>query len=362
MVSEPATRNWQPVTYIQSFHFKQNKPVRAVFFQGKDQPLVVREIKKFKPVKDQVLIRLYNAALNHRDIWTWREQPLNSNDGIILGSDGSGVIEELGPDADQTSIGQEVVINPSLDWGNNPAVQGNSFRILGFPDHGTFSDYIVISQKYVFDKPEHLTFPEAAAVPLSALTAYRGLFSKARLRSNEKVLITGIGSGVALWLLQFAKSYNARVYVTSGSDDKLNKAKQLGAIGGFNYQDPEWAQKALKEAGGFDIIMDSAGGDQFSNFIELANPAGRIVNFGRTAGNITNLSTRLLYWKQLSILGTTMGTRDEFLSMLDFVTGRKIKPIIDLVFPLENVNDAFQRMETSNQFGKIILEIKNKQE
>jgi len=332
--------------------------MRAAFFQGKDHPLVVRDVKKFKPVKDQVLVRLHNAALNHRDLWTWREQSLTTADGIILGSDGSGIIEDVGEDADTLLIGMEVVINPSLDWGNNPVVQGNAFRILGFPDNGTFSDYIVISKKYVFEKPEHLSFAEAAAVPLSGLTAYRALFTKARLRAGEKVLISGIGGGAALWLLQFAASYQARVYVTSGSDEKLNKAKELGAVGGFNYKDAEWSQKALKETGGFDIIVDSAGGDQFSKFIELAVPGGRIVNFGRTAGNITDISTRLLYWKQISIFGTTMGTRDEFLSMLDFVEGRKIKPVIDKIFPLEKIEEAFERMESSNQFGKIVLDIK----
>ncbi len=332
--------------------------MRAVFFKGKDQPLVIQQIKKFKPVKDQVLIRLHNAALNHRDLWTWREQTLPGSEGIILGSDGSGIIEDVGEEADTLLIGSEVIINPSLDWGSNSVVQGNTFRILGFPDNGTFSDYIVISKKYVFEKPEHLNFAESAAVPLSGLTAYRALFSKARLRSKEKVLITGVGGGAALWVLQFAVAYHGRVYVTSGSDEKLIKAKALGAIAGFNYKDTEWQQKAVKESGGgFDIIIDSAGGDQFSKLIELALPGGRIVNFGRTAGNITNISTRLLYWKQLSIHGTTMGTRDEFLSMLDFVENRKIKPVVDQIFPLEKIEDAVKRMEQGDQFGKIILQI-----
>ena len=331
--------------------------MRAVFFKGKDQPLSVQQIKKFRPIKDQVLVRLHNAALNHRDIWTWREQNLTSSDGIILGSDGSGVIEDVGEDADTLLIGSEVIINPSLDWGNNPIVQGNSFRILGYPDNGTFSDYVVISKKYAFEKPDHLNFAESAAVPLSGLTAYRALFSKARLRAKEKVLITGIGGGAALWVLQFAVAYQARVYVTSGSEEKISKAKALGAVEGFNYKDPECHQKALKETGGFDIIIDSAGGEGFSKLIELALPGGRIVNFGRTAGNITNIATRLLYWKQLSIHGTTMGTRDEFLSMLDFVESRKLRPVIDQTFPLENIDKAIRRMEQGDQFGKIVLQI-----
>jgi NADPH:quinone reductase-like Zn-dependent oxidoreductase len=131
----------------------------------------------------------------------------------------------------------------------------------------------------------------------------------------------------------------------------------LGALAGFNYKDPEWHQKALKESGGFDIVIDSAGGGEFSKFIELALPGGRIVNFGRTAGNITDIATRVLYWKQLSIHGTTMGTRDEFLSMLDFVESRKLRPVIDQVFPLESIDEAIKRMEQGDQFGKIVLQI-----
>jgi NADPH:quinone reductase-like Zn-dependent oxidoreductase len=297
------------------------------------------------------------AALNHRDLWLRQEQAQHFPEGIVLGSDGCGVVEDVGEDADPLLVGSEVVIYPSLDWGTNPFVQGDAFRILGFPDHGTFAQYLVISKKYVFEKPDHLTFEESAAVPLSALTAYRALFTKARLRNNEKVLITGIGGGAALWALQLAVGYQARVYVTSGSDDKLAKAKALGALGGFNYKDPQWAEKARNEVSGFDIIIDSAGGNQFSKYIELAMPGGRIVNFGRTAGNITDISTRLLYWKQISIMGTTMGTRDEFLSMLHFLESRNIRPVLDKTFPLSEIDAAFERMENSAQFGKIILDI-----
>jgi zinc-binding alcohol dehydrogenase/oxidoreductase len=228
--------------------------MKASFFTQPGTPLEIREVKKPKPIKDQVLVRLHNAALNHRDLWIQKEQRFA--EGIVLGSDGSGVIEDVGEDADTLLIGMEVIINPSLNWGDNPIVQGNSFKILGMPDAGTFSDYVVVSKKQVFEKPEHLSFAEAAAVPLSALTAYRALFSKARLRAKEKVLITGIGGGAALWAFQFAVAYQARVYVTSGSDEKLSKAKELGAVGGFNYKDPEWAKQALKESGGFDIVID----------------------------------------------------------------------------------------------------------
>jgi NADPH:quinone reductase-like Zn-dependent oxidoreductase len=329
--------------------------VRAVYFKSADQPLVLQSLKKPKPIKDRVLVRLHAAALNHRDLWVTREQKQTFPDGIILGSDGSGVIEDVGEDADPLLVGLEVVINPSHEWGDNPVVQGNAHKILGFPDNGTFSDYIVVSKKYVFEKPEHLDFMQSAAVPLAGLTAYRALFSKARLRAKETVLITGIGGGAALWLLQFAVAYKAKVYVTSGSDEKIKKAMAMGAAGGYNYKREDWSSRALKDSGGFDIIIDSAGGNQFNKLIEIASPGGRIVNFGRTAGNITDINTRLLYWKQLSILGSTMGTRDEFLTMLEFVESYKLKPVIDKVFPLQEAGEAFAYMERGEQFGKIVL-------
>lgn len=331
--------------------------MKALLFKGKQHALTLAEIAKPKPVKDQVLIRIHYAALNHRDLWLIDEHEQEYPQGIILGSDGAGIIEAVGDDVDETWIGQEVIINPSLDWGNNPIVQGDKFRILGLPDHGTFAEYIVISKQYVFEKPEHLTLAEASAVPLSALTAYRALFSKARLRAGEKVLITGIGGGAALWALQQAVAYNAQVYVTSSSTDKLNRAAALGAKGGYNYREANWAEQAQRDARGFDVIIDSAGGDQFNKLIELAVPGGRIVNFGRTAGNITDMSTRLLYWKQLSIYGTTMGTRDEFLSMLNLLESRKVKPVIDGTFLFSNFEEAFARMKQSEQFGKLILQL-----
>ena len=331
--------------------------MKAALFRGKDFPLAVEATKKPRPLKDQVLVKLKYAALNHRDLWLIREESQHYPEGIILGSDGCGIVEDVGEDADPMLVGAEVVINPSLDWGNNPLVQGDTFRILGFPDNGTFAEYLAISKKYIFEKPGHLSFEESAAVPLAGLTAYRALFTKARLRSNEKVLITGIGGGAALWALQFAVAYNARVYVTSGSQDKLSRAKTLGALGGFNYKDPDWELQAKKETGGFDIIIDSAGGNQFNKLIDLAFPGGRIVNFGRTAGNITDIPTRILYSKQLSIFGTTMGTRDEFLSMLHFLESRNIRPVLDNILPLANITEAFDRMENADQFGKIILEI-----
>jgi zinc-binding alcohol dehydrogenase/oxidoreductase len=332
--------------------------MKALVFKGRDFPLSVTRFPTPSPVKDQVLIKLSSAALNHRDLWATLEQStVQHRDGVILGSDGCGVIEAVGADVDQELVGTKVVINPSLEWGNDRNVQGNSFKILGNPDHGTFAEYICIPKKYVFRKPEHLTDDEASAVPLSGLTAYRALFSKARLRAGEKVLITGIGGGAALWALQLASSYQARVSVTSGSQEKLTRARNLGAAKGYNYKESNWSEQAQKDSGGFDVIIDSAGGEDFSKLVDLTVPGGRIINFGRTAGYLASFDIRKLFWKQLSIFGTTMGTKDDFLSLLEFIDSRKIKPVIDSVYPLDQIIDAFEKMKNGNQFGKIVLKI-----
>lgn len=329
----------------------------AAFFKGKDHPLEIRELKKPVPIKDQVLVRLHAASLNHRDIWVRSEQTAVPDQGVILGSDGCGVVEAVSEEGDSTLVGREVIINPSHEWGKDPAYQADSFKILGYPDNGTFAPWILILKKYIHDKPGHLTSEEAAAVPLSGLTAYRALFTKARLRPGEKVLVTGIGGGTALWALQLALGFQAKVFVTSSSKEKIDKAMALGAAGGFNYNESTWVEEAKKATRGFDVIVDSAAGPQFKNLLETATPGGRVVVFGRTAGDISNIPPRILFNKQLQIHGSLMGTRDEFLSMVDFIEKRSIRPVIDSTYPLEKIEEAFARMKSGAQFGKILLTI-----
>lgn len=334
------------------------KIMKAALFREKDTPLLIADVPRPIPSKDQVLIRIDTAALNHRDLWIQREQAAPLSSPVILGSDVSGIVEAAGEGAEDW-VGKEVIVNPSIDWGKNPMVQSNTFKILGFPDHGTFAEYLVIHQKQLAEKPEHLTMAEAAAVPLAALTAYRALFTKARLRPGERILVTGIGGGAALWALTMAHAFGAMVYVTSSQEDKRNKALALGAKGAVDYSDNRWPDQLRSLVGAFDVIIDSAGGPSFGALVDLAAPGGRIVNFGRTAGNISEVTTRTLYWNQISILGTTMGTADEFLSMLDFLHRHRIKPVIDRSFPLTEINAAFAHMEHREQFGKILLTMRS---
>lgn len=329
----------------------------AVFFQGKDHPILITDVPKPQPAGDQVLVRIHWAALNHLDIWIRREKTLSQGIRVTPGSDGSGVVEAVAETVDPMLVGKEVIINPGLDWGNNPSAQADNYRILGFPDNGTFAEYLLISKKYVHPKPDHLSLNEAAAIPLAGVTAYRALFTKARLRPGERVLITGIGGGAALFALQMAVAFKAQVYVTSSSDEKIAKAIDLGATAGFNYTGSNWLDKAKREVRGFDVIVDSAGGPQFPSLLDLAIPGGRVVLFGRTRGDIPSLPPRLIYWKQLTILGTTMGSREEFLSMIDFMEKKNIRPVIDQTFALTEVEKAMSHMEAGNQFGKILLKV-----
>jgi zinc-binding alcohol dehydrogenase/oxidoreductase len=323
------------------------KYMKALVLTAKDQPLAYKEVETPQNTEGYQVIKLKAAALNHRDVWILKGQYGGIKYPSILGSDGAGV------DAN----GKAVIICPSLAWGDNPLTQGKSFRILGLPDDGTFAEYIRIESQNVYPKPKHLTFEQAAALPLAGLTAYRALFTRCQIKAGEKVLISGIGGGVALFALQFALAAGCEVWVTSSSDDKINKAITLGAKGGFRYNTEGWAKSATEQTGGFDVIIDSAVGSGFAELIKTCKPAARVCFFGGTAGPMSGVSPQIIFYKQLSIFGTTMGSEAEFAKMLKFVAKHKILPIVDSVFPIEKGNNALTLMDEGKQFGKIVLRI-----
>ncbi len=311
-----------------------------------------------KPGVGEVLVEVRASALNHRDVWIVQGRYPNIKTPVILGSDGAGVIREVGEGVDPGCVGRDVIINPSLNWGNNPRVQSPQYKILGLPDNGTQAEYVVVPIQNVVDKPDYLTFEEAAAIPLGGLTGYRALFTQGELRAGETVLLTGIGGGVATLMLKMALAAGARVLVTSGSDEKIKKAVNLGAMGGANYKEEGWGEKllALAEPTGIDLIVDSAGGDGFFELTRIVNPGGRIVFFGATAGNPSKLDQRRMFWKQITLQGTTMGSPRDFYEMVRLFDVHKIKPPIDRVFPLTEFRAAYLRMWKGEQFGKIVLQ------
>lgn len=329
--------------------------MRALLFRSKDEPLQLHNRETPVPGKGELLIKLQYAALNHRDLWMWKEQELEKS--VIPGSDGSGIVEAAGPGASNLLVGKEVIINPGLYWGGDEKTFNDHFEILGNPSEGTFADYITIAEEYVYEKPAHLSMEAAAAIPLAALTAYRAVFTKARVTALDRVLITGIGGGAALFLLQMSLAAGAKVYVTSSVEDKMEKAIELGATAGFNYREKNWVSSAKEVAGGFDVIIDSAGGNGFAALTEVANPCARIVVFGRTAGDINNLKPGIIYNKQLEIYGTVMGSQSEFSKMLTLYSQYKLQPVIDSIFPIADFQEAINRMESGDQFGKILLKL-----
>jgi len=331
--------------------------MQTTYLQAIHTPLIIKEVPTPKPGPGQVLIRLSHSSLNHRDVWIQQGQYAGLKADLILGSDGCGTVAETGSGVDAEWIGKEVIINPGQNWGPDPRASARDFKILGNPDPGTFAEYVVTDARYIYTKPAHLSSAEAAAIPLGGLTTYRAVFTKAQVRAGEKVLITGIGAGTALIAFRFAQAAGAEVYVTSGSPEKLEKARALGAKGGYNYKDATWYSQAKDETrGGFDVIIDSASGKGFGSLVEAAKAGGRIAFFGGTDGTIGNLVPAKIFWRNLSILGTTMGTEQEFEAMLAFTEKHGIKPVIDTIYPsLHQAQEAFDYMASGKQFGKIVL-------
>ncbi|MBK8984084.1 MAG: zinc-binding dehydrogenase [Ignavibacteria bacterium] len=306
---------------------------------------------------DEVLIKIFNASLNHRDLWIAEGAYSKIKLPVILGSDGAGIIYEKGKNVNNFSTGDKVIIYPCSNWGSNENFQNRNFEILGMPADGAFAEYLKVHSSAVFKFPEHLDFIQASAFPLAGLTAYRSLFVKAEIKNTDNVLITGTGGGVASFALMFALIAGAKVFVTSGSDDKIKKAVSLGAEGGVNYKSADWINE-LKDIteNKIDIVIDGSGGKYFSGYVDLCSYGARIVSYGATLGAAGKLDLHKVYWKQLKILGSTMGTVSDFINMLEFADTNKSIPIIDKVFPFKEYLKAFDRMKDSEQFGKIVLE------
>src|SRR3712207_1806068 len=324
--------------------------MKAVVLHELEGPESLRyeDVKDPEPGSGEIVVRLRNAALNRRDVFvTQGMYPGAKPDAlpIILGSDGSGEVAAKGDGAEGPDEGTEVVINPALYWGDNPKLPGKEYRILGLPDNGTYAQFVKVPADHVFPKPSHLSHEEAAAIPLGALTAYRALFTRGQLQEGETVLVPGIGGGVATFVVQMAKAAGATVFVTSGSDEKIERAKELGAEGGVNYNSEDWSKELKSMTGGVDLSVDHVGGEAFDAMVSLAKPGSRIVTFGATAGPKVSVVMPRIFLKHLTVLGTAMGTNEEFGAMLDLWAEHGLKPTIDETFPLEEIAAAMKRSE-----------------
>lgn len=298
-----------------------------------------------RPPNGDVLVELRAAALNRRDLLVRRGlYPFALP--LVLGSDGAGV---------RADTGEEVVILPSLNWGGDEAASGPDFQILGGPRDGTYAGLVAVPAANVYPKPQHLSWEEAAALPLAGLTAYRALFVRGALRRGETVLVLGAGSGVSTFAVQLAVQAGARVLVTSSSPEKIERARALGASEGVLYTDAEWGAHVRElSGGGADVVLDSVGAT-WQDSLDVARPGGRVVVFGATGGDRVELDVRRLYFGHRSLLGTTMGSPSDFEALLELVAERAWTPVVDSVWALSAAECAHGRLSGGEHFGKVVL-------
>ena len=317
--------------------------MKAIVFKEVKAPIYYGDFPDPIATSEQVIVNIKAAALNHRDVWITHGLYGIIEPDIVQGSCGAGVYN-----------GQEVIINPNVNWGPDPDYpEHKDYRILGMPIHGTFAEQIAVHKDRLVEKPAHLTIEEAGALPLAGLTAYRALFTKARASANDKILINGIGGGVALMAFQFAVAIGAEVYVTSSDPEKIKKAIALGAKGGAIYTEDKWHKNLGAKV---DVVIDSAGGKGFSSLMKACNPRARIAIYGGTRGNSV-VNPQLLFWKELEIYGSTMGNDKEFQEMIDLINKYKIRPVVDSVYQLSEAETAYARMSDGKQFGKIVFKV-----
>lgn len=322
--------------------------MKALVLNALKEDLKIETVPPPVPQTGEQLVAIKAAALNRRDYWITRGLYPNIDLPIIPGSDGAGLADS-----------REVVINPGINWGLNPLVQGKDFEVLGMPRNGCFAEFISVPEENIYPKPSHLSWEEAAALPLAGVTAYRALVTRGMAKKGDRLFITGIGGGVAMTALQFALALEMEVFVSSGNQKKIDQALQMGASGGVNYHEDDWDKKLIKKAGAFNLIIDSAGGKPFSRLPKMCKPGGRIVSYGGTLGKVDDLSPQVIFWRQLNILGTTMGDSNDFASMLDLCTRHGIRPVVDSVYPLEKGNDALRALGDYSPTGKIVLKIES---
>ncbi len=334
------------------------KTMRAVRLNaiGGPEQLRIEDIAHPLPRRGEIVVRVAAAAFNRRDVFI--TQGLYPNIALpqTLGSDAAGRIELLGADVSGHAVGDDVVIDPMLEWGDDPRVWSAGASILGMPSPGTFAQAIAVPAENVYRKPTWLTMEEAAAVPLAGLTAFRALFTRGELKSGETVLIPGIGGGVATFALLFAKAAGARAIVTSGSDEKLQRARELGADETVNYlANPDWHKVVRKGGNIVDLAIDSSGGDTLGKTLGIVRPGGRIVIYGGTR-NESTFRLFPLFWNHIDVRGTSMGSPADFSAMLELFD-KGLKPAIDRIYPFADVVEAARRMASNEQFGKIVLRI-----
>jgi NADPH:quinone reductase-like Zn-dependent oxidoreductase len=337
----------------------------AIRAHGGPEAVNLVELPDPAPGPGQVVVAVKAAALNHLDIWVRAGWPgLKLAFPHVLGSDVAGIVEAVGPGVDGVKAGDEVVVNPSLGCGRcDRCLAGHEnlcrrFAILGEHVSGGMAEKLAVSARNVLPKPANLSFVEAAAVPLTFMTAWHALVERARLRLGETVLVHAAGSGVGVAAVQIAKLHGARVIATAGSDEKLRRAKDLGADEVVNYETQDFVQEVrrLTDKRGVEVVFEHVGKKTWEKSILSAGIGGRIVTVGATTGYDPLTDLRHVFFRQLSLLGSTMGTAADLVQVLRFVGEGKLRPVVDRTLPLADARQGQALLSERAQFGKIVLE------
>lgn len=300
----------------------------------------------------EIKIKVKAAGLNHRDLFALSQA--HEKHPVVIGSDAAGIVAAVGAEVTRFKIGDEVMLYPGNGWRENSDTAPEPFTILGSSEQGAMAEEIVVPEENAVHKPAHLSWEEAGVLSLSALTAYRALFTKGGVSEGMKVLIPGIGGGVATYLLQFAKAAGATVYVTSRSQEKLAKALQLGADKGLQH-DEDWVE--AMGGGKVDVVIESVGAATFDKSLDAVRRGGTIVTFGSSTGDLVTFDLRKFFYGQYTLKGSTMGSFEEYEAMIRFVEEHDLHPVVDAVYPEEDFKEAFLRLENAEQTGKIALRI-----
>jgi NADPH:quinone reductase-like Zn-dependent oxidoreductase len=314
-----------------------------------------------------VRIRIHAGALNHLDLFVVGGLPgVTITPPWIMGGDAAGVVDAVGSAVRHVEVGDYVVINPGIsDRSCDYCLQGEQslcvkYRLLGEHLPGTFAEYVVVPAPNVRSFPRTVPWPEAAAFTLATLTAYRMIITRARVQPGEHVLIWGIGGGVSLAAMRLAKRLGAHVWVTSSSDVKLARARQLGADEILNHRTVDVGREIRAQTGkrGVDVVIDTVGEATWQGSLTALGRAGRLVTCGATSGPQVTTDVRRLFWNQWTIMGSTMGNDAEFDAVTELLRAGELLPVIDAVYPLDEAREAFARMQEGAQFGKIVLDLR----
>ncbi|MFQ5795768.1 MAG: zinc-binding dehydrogenase [Candidatus Bipolaricaulia bacterium] len=342
--------------------------MKAVTFHehGGVEVLRYEEVPEPEIGPEDVLVEVNACALNHLDLFVRRGIPgLKLPLPHILGSDVAGVVAAVGERVETVEVGTRVVVNPGLNCGRcefclaGEESECVTYRILGEHVLGGYAERVGVPARNAILLPDHVSFEEAAAVPLVFMTAWRMLITRAKLRPGEDVLILGVGGGVASAALQIAKLYGAQVFATASSEAKLEKAHDLGADVLINYTQTDFDGEVwqLTDKRGVDLVVDSVGADTWAQSLRSLARGGRLVTYGATSGPIAETDIRYIFWRQLNIIGSTMGSQKELLEVLKLIWAGKLKPVIDRIYPLQEAARAHERLESRESFGKIVLKV-----